>query len=155
MTNPLPQDQVAAAAAKLEQLQKRHTALTDRGEVIREIREQLAFDALSGDEEAARRVDEINAEMLLLAEQLATCEAAVREGKRRLVDAKRAADAAVGKVQAERALVHIARFETLAAEMDSLCRRLVETGEAMKHELRAHPSEAFTRSTPFAPSRPV
>ena len=149
MANSIPvQDAVAAAAASLEALQKRHTALTDRGEVIREIREQIAFDALSGDQAAALRVDEINGESFLLAEQLATVEAAIREARRRLTAARQAADAAVGRVQAEKALVHIGRFEGLAAEMDNICRRLVETGEAMKVELRAvhalgcsHPSE--------------
>jgi hypothetical protein len=130
-------DPVADAQATLVGFEKQKAALVDKQTKLADKRRASAFDAANGDVAAGKLINGLAHEAAELQMHLDSIDDAIKEGERRLHQARQAEADTIDRERATALLAHLKQFRDLAAATDNALTVLVEVTNGMAAALRA------------------
>jgi chromosome segregation ATPase len=131
------QQQVRNARETVASLVSARAALEERAAELQTEREEVAFDAYTGDKAAKKRLDAINSEGIRHQTEAASIEAAMRTAQARLSEAEADQNRAQEAVDAQQALSLLDDLRAEATALDDAVATLLRKYEALKDTTRA------------------
>jgi len=100
------------------ELDTKRSVVEERAKLLEGEREQITYDALTGDAEARKRLDQIGHELLLIEHELEAIRAAISEAGRRVEEAEGVAGAERAAERAKQALATARQLKDCAKAAD-------------------------------------
>jgi hypothetical protein len=130
-----PADAVAAATAILDRLELDHAKLIDDGRELVQRRQEISFDAHTGDAAAKKKLDAIVGQIVSHDQQVLSVEAAIAEAQARVIAARNAEAQAVDRKNALELRAALKEFISCGESLDEAAAALAEEGTALREAL--------------------
>ena len=128
--------EIEKAEEILANLQAKQRGLASKAVELADERQRISFAAhANGDTKARKRLDEITAATVARQSEMASIEAAISEGEKRLAAAKAAADREADRQQAKQLEQEVQCFAALCVKLDASFRDIVKYSGALKETL--------------------
>jgi hypothetical protein len=123
------------ASALVDQLQDKRAALLSQIEETAILRQAIAFDAHTGDENARQKLDAINKDSVTHGLELESIDAAIKEAQSRLASAQHVEEIATARANAEALHQLVEAFVTHGSELDAALASMVRESRALRETL--------------------